>query len=69
VRVLVQEQRPRLTAGVACPGELAHAVETLTSALLAQLESSAPLTGGTSGRPGLVDKAANGWPLATQRAG
>jgi AcrR family transcriptional regulator len=69
VRVLIHEQRPRLTAGVACPEELASAVETFTSGLLAQLESNAPLTEALSGRSELVDNVGNGWPLATQRAG
>ena len=69
VRVLVQEQRPRLTSGVACPEELAQAVESLTSALLAQLESYASLTERRSGRTGSSGRTGNGWPLATQRAG
>jgi AcrR family transcriptional regulator len=69
VRVLIHEQRPRLTAGAACPEELASAVETLTSGLLAQLECNAPLALAPAGRTEFVDKAGNGWPLATQQAG
>jgi AcrR family transcriptional regulator len=69
VRVLVQEQRPRLTSGLACPEELAQAVESLTSGLLARLESHAPLTERPSGRTGSSGRTGNGWPLATQRAG
>jgi len=69
VRALVQEQRPRLTSGVACPEELAQAVETLTSGLLAQLQSNAPLTEASSGHTGSPVTTGNGWPLAAQRAG
>jgi AcrR family transcriptional regulator len=69
VRVLVQDQRPRLISGLACPEELANAVETLTSGLLAQLESNASLTVAPSGRTEFVDKTGNGWPRAAQRAG
>jgi len=70
LRVLVVEQRPRLSSG-ACPGELAAAVETVAAGLLAQLETTAELTQGELGgtAPDRAGSTDTGWPQAARRAG
>jgi AcrR family transcriptional regulator len=70
LRVLVVEQRPRLSSG-ACPGELAAAVESVAAGLLAQLETTAELTQGELGgmAPDRAGSTDTGWPQAARRAG